>query len=127
MKKMLNEGNQMHRVIFISSSGSGTVINYGSGSDFLTSYGSTSKKVTVPVPQRCLMDHRHVAAQLVRPRRCVVAGGAAVAHPLVHRAHVGLHLVLVAGLAIKNPPEKTPKNPPKKFTKNRVFWGFFKF
>jgi len=36
--------------------GSGTVINYGSGSDFLTSYGcgSTSKKVTVPtvpVPQ----------------------------------------------------------------------------
>jgi hypothetical protein len=43
---------------FISSSGSGTVINYGSGSgsDFLTSYGSgsgsgsTSQKVTVPVP-----------------------------------------------------------------------------
>jgi hypothetical protein len=41
---------------FISSSGSGTVINYGSGlgSDFLTSYGfsssssSTSQKVTVP-------------------------------------------------------------------------------
>jgi hypothetical protein len=43
----------------MSSSGSGTVINYGSGSDFLTSYGSrsgsgsTSKKVTVPVPQLC--------------------------------------------------------------------------
>ena len=41
---------------FISSSGSGTVINYGS--DFLTSYGSgsTSQKVTVltvPVPQHC--------------------------------------------------------------------------
>ncbi len=62
MKKMLNEGNQMHN--FISSSGSRTVINYssGSGSDFLTSYGSgscsTSQKVTVPtvpvpVPQRC--------------------------------------------------------------------------
>ncbi len=37
---------------FMSSSGSGTVINYGSGSDFLTSYGSgfgsTSQKVTVP-------------------------------------------------------------------------------
>jgi hypothetical protein len=56
---MLNEGNQIHN--FISSSGSGTVINYGSGygSDFLTSYGSgsgsTSQKVTVPtvpVPQR---------------------------------------------------------------------------
>jgi hypothetical protein len=52
---MLNEGNQTHNCI--SSSGSGTVINYGSGSDFLTSYGSgsTSQKVTVPtvpVPQR---------------------------------------------------------------------------
>ncbi len=40
MKKMFNEGNQIHN--FMSSSGSGTVINYGSdsGSDFLTSYGS---------------------------------------------------------------------------------------
>ncbi len=48
MKKMFNEGNQIHN--FMSSSGSGTVINYGSGSDFLTSYGSgsTSQKVTVP-------------------------------------------------------------------------------
>ncbi len=62
MKKMLNEGNQIHK--FMSSSDSGTVINYGSGSgsDFLTSYGSgygsgsTSQKVTVPtvpVPQHC--------------------------------------------------------------------------
>ncbi len=34
-----NEGNQIHN--FISSSGSETVINYGSGSDF---------EVTVPVP-----------------------------------------------------------------------------
>jgi hypothetical protein len=65
MKKMFNEGNQIHN--FISSSGSGTVINYGS--DFLTCYGfgygfgygsgSTSQKVTVPtvpvpVPQHCL-------------------------------------------------------------------------
>jgi hypothetical protein len=55
---MLNEGNQTHN--FISSSGSGTVINFGSGSDLLTSYGSgsISQKVTVPtvpvpVPQRC--------------------------------------------------------------------------
>ncbi len=48
MKKMLNEGNQIH--IFISSFGSGTAINYGSV--------STSKKVTVPapVPQRCLQQ-----------------------------------------------------------------------
>jgi hypothetical protein len=45
---------------FISCSGSGTVINYGSGSDFLMSYGSgsssTRQKVTVPtvpVPQHC--------------------------------------------------------------------------
>jgi hypothetical protein len=59
---MLSEGNQIHN--FISSSGSGKVINYGPGfgSDFLTSYGSgsgsssTSQKVTVPtvpVPQHC--------------------------------------------------------------------------
>jgi hypothetical protein len=52
MKNFFNEGNQIHNVI--SSSGSGTVINYGSGSDFLTIYGSdsgsgsTSQKVTVP-------------------------------------------------------------------------------
>ncbi len=47
-EKILNEGNQIHN--FISSSGPGTVINYGSGSDFLTSFGSgsTSQKVTVP-------------------------------------------------------------------------------
>jgi hypothetical protein len=42
--------NEIHN--FISSSGSGTIITYGSGSDFLTSYGSssgsTSQKVTVP-------------------------------------------------------------------------------
>ena len=59
MRKMFNEGNQIHNLI--SSSGSGTVSNYGSGSDFLTSSGSgsgsTSPKVTVPtvpvpVPQR---------------------------------------------------------------------------
>ncbi len=61
---MFNEGNQIHD--FISGSGYGTVINYGSGSDFLTSYGSgygsgsTSQKVTVPtvpvpVPQHCIL------------------------------------------------------------------------
>ncbi len=46
-----NEGNQIKN--FISSSGPGTVINYGSGSGAdLISYGSgsTSQKVTVPVP-----------------------------------------------------------------------------
>jgi hypothetical protein len=57
---MFNEGNQIHN--FMSSSGSGTIINYGSGSDFLTSSGSTSQKVTVPtvpvpVPQHCYI-HR---------------------------------------------------------------------
>jgi hypothetical protein len=47
-RKIFNEGNQIHN--FISSSGSGTVINYGSGSDFLTrtGSGSTRQKVTVP-------------------------------------------------------------------------------
>ncbi len=59
MKKICNEENQIHN--FLLSSGSGIVINYGFGSDFLTSYGSgsgyTSQKVTVPtvpVPQHCL-------------------------------------------------------------------------
>ncbi len=62
-EKILDEGNQIHN--FMCSSSSGTVNNYGSGSDFLTSYGSisgsglTSQKVTVPtvpvpVPQHCL-------------------------------------------------------------------------
>ncbi len=64
MKIFFYEGNQIYN--FMSSFGSGTVINYGSGSDFLTSYGSgygsgsTSQKVTVPtvpvpvpVPQHC--------------------------------------------------------------------------
>jgi hypothetical protein len=48
MKKMLNEGNQIHN--FISISGSRTKINYSSGSNFLTSYGSgsTGQKVTIP-------------------------------------------------------------------------------
>ena len=61
MKKMFNEGNQIHN--FMSSSGSGTVINYGSGSDFLTSYGSgygsssTSQKVTVPTVPVSVPQH----------------------------------------------------------------------
>jgi hypothetical protein len=41
---MFNEGNQIHNLI--SSSGSGTVINYGYGSVYGS--GSTSQKVTVP-------------------------------------------------------------------------------
>jgi hypothetical protein len=50
---MLNEGNQIHN--FISGSGSDFLTSYGSGS----SSGSTSQKVTVhtvpvQVPQRCL-------------------------------------------------------------------------
>jgi hypothetical protein len=65
MKKILNEVYQIHN--FISSSGSGTVINYGSGScsDFLTNYGSgsgsTSQKVTVPtVPVPVPQHWQHV-------------------------------------------------------------------
>jgi hypothetical protein len=63
MKKILNEGNQIHNfytVCFVRTFvipfyyGSGTVINHGSGS------GSTRQKVTVPtipvpVPQHCLL------------------------------------------------------------------------
>ncbi len=70
MKKMFDEGNQIHN--FMSSYGSGSIINYGSGSgsEFLTSYssgsgsGSKSQKVTVPtvpvpvpVPQHCKEDY----------------------------------------------------------------------
>jgi hypothetical protein len=58
------------KYIILCLAGSGTVINYGSGSgsDFLTSYGSgsgsTSQKVTVPtvpvpVPQHCTVP-RHI-------------------------------------------------------------------
>jgi hypothetical protein len=66
---MLNDGNQKFYTVSVrtlvipfyygsgTSSGSGTVINCGSGSDFLARYGSgsASQKVTVPtvpVPQR---------------------------------------------------------------------------
>ena len=89
MKKMFNEGNQIHN--FMSSSGSGTVINYGSGSgsDFLTSYGSgygsgsTSQKVTVPtvpvpvpvpVPQHCL-----------KPRQQSVPSSPVISSPFLHK------------------------------------------
>ena len=55
---MLNEGNQKHN--FISSSGSGTVINYGSGSDFLTSYGSYgSGSGSTTLPGGVLRDVAH--------------------------------------------------------------------
>ncbi len=54
MKKMLNEGNQIHN--FMSSSGSDFLTSYSSGSGS----GSKSQKVTVPtvpvpvpVPQHC--------------------------------------------------------------------------
>jgi hypothetical protein len=54
---MLNGGNQIH--YFISSSGSGTVINYGSSFEFLTSYGSgsVSQKVTVPTVPKHYFNH----------------------------------------------------------------------
>jgi hypothetical protein len=61
MNKILNEDNQIHN--FISSSGSGTVISYGSGSGsvFLTSYGSgsgsTCQKVTVPTVPVPVLQH----------------------------------------------------------------------
>ncbi len=50
MKKKYNEGNQIHN--FMSSSGSGTVTNYGSGS---TCQKVTVPTVPVPVPQHCLL------------------------------------------------------------------------
>jgi len=59
-EKILNEGNQIHN--FISNSGSGTVINYGS--DFLTNYGSGS--TTLP-------EMRENAALVVEQRRRIVS------------------------------------------------------
>jgi hypothetical protein len=47
---MFIEVNQIHN--FMSSSDSGTVINYGSGSDFLTTYGSGS---TTLITALCIM------------------------------------------------------------------------
>jgi hypothetical protein len=46
-------------------------VNYGSGSDFLTSYGSgsASQKVTVPVPQHCLQVL--VVVRYLRLRVCL--------------------------------------------------------
>ncbi len=44
-EKILNEGYQIHNLF---SSGSGTVINYGSGSDFLTSFDSGSGSTALP-------------------------------------------------------------------------------
>ena len=64
-EKNVNVGNQIHN--FISSSGSGTVINYGSGYDFLTSYGSGSTRqiVKVPVPQHCRLKWYHCLVETV--------------------------------------------------------------
>jgi hypothetical protein len=50
---MFNEGNQIHNLISSSGSGSDFLTSYGSG------YGSTSQKVPVPtdpvpVPQHCV-------------------------------------------------------------------------
>jgi hypothetical protein len=47
---------------FISCSGSRTVINYGSGSGFLTSYGSgsASQKVTVPTDPLPVPQHTEI-------------------------------------------------------------------
>jgi hypothetical protein len=74
-------------IIYIYSSGSGTVINYGSGSYFFTSCGSgsTCQKVTdptvpvpVPVPQPCLGVHFGIVA----PQRTPPCGGGAPALPV---------------------------------------------
>jgi hypothetical protein len=56
---MLNEENQIHNFILCVSENFCEPFYYGSGSDFLTSYGSGStwQKVTVPtvpVPQHCI-------------------------------------------------------------------------
>jgi hypothetical protein len=113
MKKMLNEGNQIHN--FIPSSGSGTVINYGSGSDFLNNYGSrsgsgsTSQKVTVPtvpVPQHCFFTVQvydkvikvdipicclcleAIVSRLTNSRQNLAGSSIANDHSLLHEFHL---------------------------------------
>jgi hypothetical protein len=63
MKIFFNEGNQIHNVI--ASSGSGTVIIYGSGSgfDFLTSFGSGSGSTTLDI------ETSHLSSVLQTPRK----------------------------------------------------------
>jgi hypothetical protein len=77
MKKIFNEGNQVHN--FISSS----------GSDFLTSYGSgsTGPKVTVPtvpVPQRCLAEGTEGEQRLHVVAHTAVRG-TLLLHPPAHQ------------------------------------------
>ncbi len=68
MKKILNEGNQTHNFILCVCENfcdtillrfwdSGTVNDYGSGSDYLTSYGSGSTQQTVTVPTVLVPQH----------------------------------------------------------------------
>jgi hypothetical protein len=68
-KKISYEGNQIHN--FISSSGPGTKINYGSGSEFLTSYGSGSLVAvpTVQVPGSTTLDSVLVNSVVDQDRR----------------------------------------------------------
>jgi hypothetical protein len=69
MKKILNEGNQIHN--FMSSSVSGTVINYGSGSDLITSYGSGCTTLPAGGSARPPFPQRHGAHVLgARRGRC---------------------------------------------------------
>ncbi len=72
MKKMFIEVNQIHN--FMSSSGSGTVINYGSGSDFLTTYGSGSGSTTL-ITTLCIMGGGGVSSREQRSRARSRRGG----------------------------------------------------
>jgi hypothetical protein len=57
MKKMFNEGNQIHN--FISSSGSGTIINYGSGSGSGSVNISLQRQTLDPDPEKMNTDPQH--------------------------------------------------------------------
>ncbi len=66
MKKILNEGNQLHN--FISSSGSDFLTNYGSGS---TSQKVTVPTVPVPVPQHWLSACHCTSTCVICPMHCI--------------------------------------------------------
>jgi hypothetical protein len=76
MRKMLNEGNQMHNFIpclrtivipfyYGSGSGSGTVFNYDSGSNFLARYGSGSASQKVKVPTVKVPVHKNAGKKAI--------------------------------------------------------------
>jgi hypothetical protein len=84
MKKMLNEGNQINNLISSSGSGSDFLTSYGSGSGS----GSTSQKVTVPtVPVPVPVSQRCKAPSLPRDEEAGSRAQARICRNLKYNLH----------------------------------------